>query len=164
MKEKRKKTRKPPQKQNKQKTTTTNKDRKEHWGTKTIVKGWVLNDFLEFLNNRHHNIKFMIENQINHCIAFLDVFISGINNQNLTLQAYHKSTYTGQEINFKSFTSFSYKISLIKCLIERSFKICNSWKSFHNDIEYIKSNLIENTYPPFLIDKVIFKIIKVPWL
>ena len=104
MKEKRKKTRKPPQKQNKQKTTTTNKDRKEHWGTKTKVKGWVLNDFLEFLNNRHHNIKFMIENQINHCIAFLDVFISGINNQNLTLQAYHKSIYTGLLLNFKSFT------------------------------------------------------------
>ena len=33
--------------------------------------------------------------QINHYIAFLDVLISGINNQNLTLQTYHKSTYTG---------------------------------------------------------------------
>ena len=41
--------------------------------------------FLNFLNNRHLNIKFTIEKQINHSIAFLDVFISGINNQNLTL-------------------------------------------------------------------------------
>ena len=32
-------------------------------------------NFLFFLNNRHHNIKFMIEKQINHSIAFLDVFI-----------------------------------------------------------------------------------------
>ena len=53
------------------------------------------------------------------------------------------------------FTSFSYKISLIKCLIDRSFKICNNWNSFHNDIENIKSNFIKNVYPPFLIDKVI---------
>ena len=68
---------------------------------------------------------------------------------------HHKSTYTGLLLNFKSFTSFSYKISLIKCLIDRSFKICNNWKSFHNDIENIKSNLIKNAYPPFLIDKVI---------
>ena len=82
-------------------------------------------NFLDFLNNRHPNIKFTIEKQINHSIAFLDVFISGINNQNLTLQTYHKSTYTGLLLNFKSFTSFSYKISLIKCLIDRSFKICN---------------------------------------
>ena len=43
-------------------------------------------NFLFFLNNRHPNIKFTIEKQINHSIAFLDVFISGINNQNLTLQ------------------------------------------------------------------------------
>ena len=57
--------------------------------------------------------------------------------------------------NFKSFTSFSYKISLIKCLIDRSFKICNNWNSFHNDIENIKSNFIKNAYPPFLINKVI---------
>ena len=40
-------------------------------------------DFFFFLNNRHPNIKFTIEKQINHPIAFLDVFISGINNQNL---------------------------------------------------------------------------------
>ena len=67
-------------------------------------------NFLNFLNNRHPNIKFTIEKQINHSIAFLDVFISGINNQNLTLETYHKSTYTGLILNFKSFTSFSYKI------------------------------------------------------
>ena len=65
--------------------------------------------------------------------------------------------YTGLLLNFKSFTSFSYKISLIKCLIERSFKICNNWNSFHNDIENIKSNLIKNAYLPFIIDKVIKK-------
>ena len=90
-------------------------------------------------------------------MAFLDVFISDINNQNLSVQTYLKSTYTGLLLNFKSFTSFSYKISLIKCLIDRSFKICNNSNSFHNDIENIKSNLIKNLYPPFLIDKVIKK-------
>ena len=39
-------------------------------------------------------------------------------------------------------------------MIDRSFKICNNWNSFLNDIENIKSNLIRNAYPPFLIDKV----------
>ena len=96
----------------------------------------------------------MIEKIINHFIAFLGAFISGINNRNLTLQTYRKSTYTGLRLNFKIFTSFSYKISLIQCLTDRPFKICNN---FHNDIESIKSNLIKNAYPPFLIDKVIKK-------
>ena len=45
-------------------------------------------DFLNFLNNRHPNIKFALNS-----LTFLDVFISGINNQNLTLQTYHKLTY-----------------------------------------------------------------------
>ena len=58
---------------------------------------------LNFVNNRYPSI--------NHSIAFLDVFISGgIKNQNLTLQRFHKSTYTGLLLNFKSFTSFSYQI------------------------------------------------------
>ena len=44
--------------------------------------------FINFLSNRHPNIKFTIEKQINHSIAFVGVFISGINNQNLTLQTF----------------------------------------------------------------------------
>ena len=67
--------------------------------------------FLNFLNNKHPNIKFTIEKQVNHSIAFFDLFISGIDNQNLTLQTYHKLTYTGLPLNFKGFTLFSYKIS-----------------------------------------------------
>ena len=57
--------------------------------------------FSGFLNKRHPNIKYMIEKQINHSIAFLDVLVSGITNQNLTLQTYHKSTYTGLLPNFR---------------------------------------------------------------
>ena len=66
-------------------------------------------------------------------------------------------TYTGLFLNFKGITSFSYKISLTKCLIDSSFKICDNWNSFHNDIENIKSKLIKNACTPFLIDKVIKK-------
>ena len=96
--------------------------------------------------------------EFGHILLFsstrLDVLISGVNNQNLALQTYHKLTYTGLLLNFMSFTSFSHKISLIKCLIDRSFEICKNWNSFHNDIESIVSNLIKNAYPPFIIDKV----------
>ena len=103
----------------------------------------------------HTNIKFTIEKQINHSIAFLGVLISGIKNQNLTLQTYHPSTYTGRLLNLMSFASFSYKISLIKCLIDTPFEIYNNWNSFQNDMENIISNLFKNAYSPFLIDKVI---------
>ena len=104
---------------------------------------------IDFLNNRHPNVKFTIEKQNNHSIFLLDMFVSGINNLNITLSTSHKSIYAKLLVNFKSFTSFSYKISLIRCLIDRSFN------SFHNDIKNIKSNFIKNAYLPYLIDKVI---------
>ena len=66
--------------------------------------------FLIFLNNRHRTIKFTIEKQNNHSIAFLDVFISGINNQNLTLQTYHKSTYTGLLLNLRVLHHFRIRL------------------------------------------------------
>ena len=69
----------------------------------------------------------------------------------------HITNRSGLFLNFKSFTSFSHKISLIKCLIDSSFKICNNWNSFHNDVENIKSSLTKSAYPPFLINKVIKK-------
>ena len=50
-------------------------------------------NFLTFLNDRHPNIKFSLEKKINHAIAFPYVFISDINNRNLTLKTYQKLTY-----------------------------------------------------------------------
>ena len=64
-------------------------------------------NFLNFLNNKHPNIKLTIEKQVNHSIPFLYISISGINNQNLTPPTYHKLTYTGLLLNVKSFISFS---------------------------------------------------------
>ena len=50
-------------------------------------------NFFNFLNERHPNIKFTKEKQINYFITFLDVFLSGINNQNITLQTSYKLIY-----------------------------------------------------------------------
>ena len=55
----------------------------------------------------------MIAKQVNHFVAFLNVIISGIDNQNLTLKTYQKSTSVELLLNFKSLPSFPFKISLI---------------------------------------------------
>ena len=72
----------------------------------------------------------------------------------LNTTAYHKSTYSGLLLNFDSFTSRFYKISLLKCLIDRAYKINNTWASFHNDVTKIKETLKRNSFPPVLIDKI----------
>ena len=114
-------------------------------------------NFINFFKHKHPKIKFTIKKQVNRFIVFLDAIILGIDYQNLMLQTYHKFTFMGLLLNFKSFTTFSFKISLIKRLIDRLFKICNNLHSSHDDVENIKSNLIKNAYPSFLIDKVIKK-------
>ena len=79
---------------------------------------------------------------------------TGNGNNILNTTTYHKCNYSGLHLNFDSFTSFFCKISFIKCLIDRAYKINNIWASFHNDVSKIKETLKRNSFPPFLIDRV----------
>ena len=94
-----------------------------------------------------------METEVNQVIPFLDVLIDNRSNI-LNTTTYHKSTYSGLLLNFDCFTSRFYKISLIKCLIDRANKINNTWASFHNDVTKNKETLKRNSFPPFLIDKI----------
>ena len=81
--------------------------------------------FFSYLNSRHPNVKFTMETEVNQVIPFLDVLIDNCSNIWSTT-TYHKSTYSGLLLNFYSFTSRFSKISLIKCLIDRAYKINNT--------------------------------------
>ena len=75
--------------------------------------------FFSYLNSRHPNVKFTMETEVHKVILFLDVLIDNRNNI-LNTNTYYKLTYSGLLLNFDSFTSRFYKISLIKCLIDRA--------------------------------------------
>ena len=105
-----------------------------------------------YLNSRHLMLN-LLWKQVNKVIPFLDVLVDDCKNI-LNITAYHKSTYSGLLINFDSFTSPFYKISLQKCLIDCAYKIDNTWASFHNDITKIKEILQPNSFRLFLIDKI----------
>ena len=68
---------------------------------------------------------FQEQKEVNEVIRFLDVFIDNRNNI-LNATTYHKSTYSDLLLNSDSFTSRFYKISLIKCLIDRVDKTNNT--------------------------------------
>ena len=53
--------------------------------------------------------------------------------------------------------SRAYKIGLIKCLLDRAWKICDCYESIHSEFTRIKSMLLKNEYPSNVID---FEIIK----
>ena len=109
----------------------------------------------DYLNNRHKNIKFTIELENQGKLSFLDVFIdNSLNSSSFITSVFPRTTYTGILTNFQGFTLFSYKIGLIKCLIDRAYKINNTNFGFTNAVSEIKATLRRNLFPSYLIDKV----------
>jgi len=61
-----------------------------------------------------------------------------------------------------TFTALSYKIGLGRTLIDRTFKINNTWSGFHNDVRHLTFILRKNLFPTHLIDKVLNRYITRP--
>ena len=68
--------------------------------------------------------------EVNHKLPFLDVLLDNSNPPSLVTSVFRKSTYTGLLANFFSFTPFPYKLGLIRTLVDRTFKINNTWIAF----------------------------------
>ena len=58
-------------------------------------------------------------------------------------------------MNFLGFLPYTYKLSLIKTLTNRIYKICNNWRNFHQNVKELRVILSKNMFPPQLIDKTI---------
>ena len=70
-------------------------------------------------------------------------------------RVFRKKTFTGLLTCFSSFTSFSYKIGLVKTLVDRALKICNTWQAFNDDVASLTFILKKNLYPSKLIERII---------
>ena len=48
----------------------------------------------------------------------------------------------------------SYKLGLVKCLIDRAYKINNTWSGFDFDLKNVFYVLKKNCYPEYLLNKI----------
>ena len=103
--------------------------------------------FFDYINSRHPNIKFTMEKQFNHKLPFLDVLIDNHDPSSSLTRIYRKKTFTGLLTNYFSFTSYSYKVGLIKTLVDRTYKINNTWLGFHEDINNLTDILKKLSFP-----------------
>ena len=115
-----------------------------------------LKDFVSYMNTKHPNIKFTSEFEHNDFFSFLDVKITGSNNQLFT-SVFRKATFSGVFTNFKSFMPFTCKFGLVHTSLHCSFSICFSYEKFHEEIVLLKEVFKNNEYPQFFIDKCIKK-------
>ncbi|XP_065671956.1 uncharacterized protein LOC136089796 [Hydra vulgaris] len=107
-------------------------------------------EFFKHLNRQPKNLRFTMEKEKDNQIPFLDVLINKSNS--LSTSVYHKKTYTGLLQNFFSFVPSCYKTGLIRCLIDRTYKINNTWFGFDKDIKNLSLVLKNNQFPQKVID------------
>ena len=108
--------------------------------------------FLDYINKQHKNIRFTIEKEIEGILPFLDTTINRKQGSKPTISIFRKLTFTGLMLNYLSYNPLSYKLAVVKTLINRIYFICNSWKNFHNDLQKLRSILNRNMFPNQIID------------
>jgi hypothetical protein len=118
-----------------------------------------VNILMNFMNSRHPHMRFTYESESNESINFIGLTIkhkpSVINLHGFETSVYRKPTSTSLFTNFNSFTPFAYRLSVFKCLLYRAFHLCSSWNLFHEEVDRIKSLLLRNSYPSWILDRII---------
>ena len=98
-------------------------------------------------------LKFTVERESNHHLAFLDIFVHKTPIAFLT-SVYRKPIFSGLYTRWDSFCPQQCKINLIKTLVYHALMI--SSKCFLGDeIKFIKSTLSKNGYPLSVLDSVV---------
>ena len=108
--------------------------------------------FLDYLNNKHQNIRFTSETEENNSISFLDVTIKKEQNT-FTTSIYRKKTFTGLGTNFLSYMPMKFKISCLSTLIYRAYHLSSSYIYFSTELAFLKNYFTDNCFPPYLFYK-----------
>ena len=100
----------------------------------------------------HRNIQFTCEEESNGKMSFLGTSITRANNK-LVTSLYHwlyqKKTFSCVYMNCNSFLPANYEKGLINSFLFRSYNICADYSILHNEIKYLKTILLKNSYTLF---------------
>ena len=110
--------------------------------------------FHEYMSSKHRNIIFTVKQENVGSLSFLDVKICRTNGRFVT-SVYKKLTFSGVYTNYESFIPTYQKRGLLHALLHRSFSICCDFKTFHFEIDHLKTIFIKNNYPLNFIDSCI---------
>ena len=104
--------------------------------------------FLNYLNAKHHNIRFTCEIEDNSSLSFLDTQLIKENGK-LTTSVYRKPTFTGLGLNFLSYSPYLYKINSIRTLLNRAYNVCSNFITLDNEFQFLKTFFECNAFPSF---------------
>ena len=108
----------------------------------------------EYMSSKHQNITFTVEKENSESLSFSDVKICRKNSKFFT-NVYRKPTFSAVFTNYESFISTYQQRGLLHTLLHRSFSMRCDFKTFHFEIDHLKTILIKNNYPLNFIDSCI---------
>jgi hypothetical protein len=117
-----------------------------------------VDSLLNYMNKCHPNMKFTYESEINGSLNFIGLTVShnmSTCNYGFSTKVYRKPTSTALYMNFNSFTPLQYRLSVFKCLVFRALKLCSSWADVSVELQTLRSMLLRNAFPSWVLDKII---------
>ena len=130
-----------------------------------------VDDTLATFSSQSHIQSFISELKSNSCLNFtyetptkeyfnfLDIEFK-VRNGKIETGIYIKSTDKGLYFDYSSHIPQNYKISLVKILVHRAYRLCSTWDLFHKEVERITKNLINNNFPQSVVQKTIMETIE----
>ena len=112
--------------------------------------------FLRYMNSRHQNIRFTVEEEENGSLSFLDIKITR-NGDKLMTSIHRKKTFSGVYLNYDSFLPRDYKRGLISTLLYRAYTLCSDYNGIHEEISKLKMIWQKNNFPLSFIDRWVKK-------
>ena len=101
--------------------------------------------FLDYLNNKHPNIRFTMDPENNGKISFLDILVEKMHG-GLSFSIYRKPTFSGLGISFFSHCSTKFKVNAIKTLLHRAYNLSSSFLLFHKELDFLKGFFLSNGF------------------
>ena len=109
--------------------------------------------FRKYMFSKHQNINFTVKQENVGSFSSVDVNICRKKRKFVT-SAYREPAFSGVFTNYESFIPTYQKRELLDILLHRSFSICCDFKTFHFEIDHLKTILLKNYYPLNFIDSL----------
>ena len=110
--------------------------------------------FRKYMSSKHQTINYTVELENVGSFSLLDVKICRKNSKFVT-NVYRKPTFSAVFTNYENFILTYQQRGLLHTLLHRSFSMRCDFKTFHFEIDHLKTILIKNNYPLNFIDSCI---------
>ncbi|CAH8505340.1 unnamed protein product [Heterobilharzia americana] len=114
------------------------------------------NILLDTFSSVHPETKFTCETEKDGCLPFLAVLPSRRTGDSTRRSIYHKESWVGQYIHFRSFVPLIYKRNLIRTLMFRVSKIFTA-DTLKDELRIIEKSFYKNRYPEKFLNTVTIK-------